>query len=90
MFASQQCLINLILFYSEHYDTYCLRNYGNGYCDNGCNNEECNWDGLDCEPDPPVLAAGSLVLVVLMEPEVILYTYLIFDHYLNLTLIPFV
>lgn len=30
------------------YDSYCALNYGNGHCDNGCNNSECGWDGMDC------------------------------------------
>lgn len=30
------------------FDSYCQRNYQNGYCDQGCNNEQCGWDGLDC------------------------------------------
>jgi len=30
------------------FDSYCQRNYQNGFCDQGCNNEQCGWDGLDC------------------------------------------
>lgn len=48
-----------------------MKNYGNGYCDYGCNNEECSWDGLDCESEPPKLADGSLTAVLSMDPEVI-------------------
>lgn len=38
---------------NEQFDSYCSNNYGNGFCDYGCNNAECGWDGLDCEKDPP-------------------------------------
>jgi len=28
---------------------YCIKNYANGICNQECNNDECIWDGLDCE-----------------------------------------
>lgn len=37
---------------NEMYESYCARNFANGHCDYGCNNAECAWDGLDCEPQP--------------------------------------
>uniref|UniRef100_A0A8C3XC95 Neurogenic locus notch homolog protein 1 n=1 Tax=Catagonus wagneri TaxID=51154 RepID=A0A8C3XC95_9CETA len=52
------------------YDQYCKDHFSDGHCDQGCNSAECEWDGLDCaEHVPERLAAGTLVLVVLMPPE---------------------
>lgn len=46
-----------------------MDHYDNDYCNQGCNNEECGWDGLDCSRDtPPQLADGTLVIVVLLQP----------------------
>lgn len=53
--------------FSPIYDAYCRRHYANGYCDYGCNNAECNWDGMDCENKPPALAKGVLALTVAMD-----------------------
>lgn len=57
------------LLYSPIYDAYCRKHYANGHCDYGCNNEECNWDGLDCEGEPPSLAEGAISVVVLMDVQ---------------------
>ena len=55
---------------SPLYDQYCKDHFRDGHCDQGCNSAECEWDGLDCaEHVPERLAAGTLVLVVLMPPE---------------------
>ncbi len=55
------------------YNTYCRHNYGNGKCDHGCNNADCNWDGQDCveqedgyEPD---YAVGMLIFIIDMSPD---------------------
>jgi Notch-like protein len=49
------------------YDAYCQSHYANGRCDDGCNNAECNWDGLDCENEPSILALGSVSMVLEMD-----------------------
>jgi Notch-like protein len=54
---------------SPIYDAYCRKHYANGYCDYGCNNEECNWDGLDCDRAPPSLAEGVISVVVRMDMQ---------------------
>ena len=55
------------------YDKYCADHYANGHCNQGCNTEECGWDGLDCSGDVlPQVADGTLVLVVLLQPEELL------------------
>lgn len=55
------------------YDKYCADHYEDNHCDQGCNSEECGWDGLDCAADRPEnLAEGTLVIVVLMPPEQLL------------------
>lgn len=46
-----------------------MQNYGNNKCDYGCNNEECNWDGLDCESEPAQLADGTLFIHLLVEEQ---------------------
>lgn len=56
-------------FYSPIYDAYCRKHYANGHCDYGCNNEECNWDGLDCDREPPSLAEGVISVVVRMDMQ---------------------
>lgn len=55
--------------FSPIYDAYCQKHYANGYCDYGCNNAECNWDGLDCEVRGPELAEGALVTILLMDMQ---------------------
>lgn len=55
--------------YSPIYDAYCRKHYANGHCDYGCNNEECNWDGLDCDREPPSLAEGVISVVVRMDMQ---------------------
>lgn len=60
---------------SPIYETYCIDHYADGLCDQGCNTEECAWDGLDCAVKVPEdLADGVLVLVVLLPPEELLRT----------------
>lgn len=54
---------------SPIYDAYCRKHYANGHCDYGCNNEECNWDGLDCEEQQPKFAEGMMSVVVLMSVQ---------------------
>lgn len=55
---------------SPLYDQYCKDHYADGHCDQGCNNAECEWDGLDCANNmPEKLAVGQLVLVVHITPE---------------------
>lgn len=56
-----------IYFSSPIYDAYCRKHYANGHCDYGCNNEECNWDGLDCDKEPPSLAEGVISIIVRMD-----------------------
>ena len=51
------------------YDTYCLINYQNGHCDNGCDNADCDWDGLDCDDSPAQVLPGKLYIIVLMGVE---------------------
>lgn len=57
----------LFVFSSPIYDAYCRKHYANGHCDYGCNNEECNWDGLDCDKEPPSLAEGVISIAVRMD-----------------------
>lgn len=60
-------------FVSPLYDQYCKDHYADGHCDQGCNNAECEWDGLDCANNvPEKLAVGQLVLVVHIAPEQLL------------------
>ncbi|KAK4337150.1 hypothetical protein RND71_043368 [Anisodus tanguticus] len=62
---------------NPEFDSYCQRNYQNGYCDQGCNNEQCGWDGLDClevnqknnvkqynYAELPYVAKGSLLITL--------------------------
>lgn len=63
---------NTVSFFSSSplYDQYCKDHYADGHCDQGCNNAECEWDGLDCANNmPEKLADGHLVLVVHIPPE---------------------
>lgn len=67
--------LSVCAIFSPIYETYCIDHYADGRCDQGCNSEECGWDGLDCAKNVPEdLADGSLVLVVLMPPEELLRT----------------
>lgn len=62
-----------ILHSPSRYDKYCADHFKDNHCDQGCNSEECGWDGLDCAADRPEnLAEGTLVVVVLMPPEQLL------------------
>jgi hypothetical protein len=62
--------LTAVCCFSPIYDAYCQKHYANGHCDYGCNNEECNWDGLDCEQQqPPKVAEGMLYVVVLMSMQ---------------------
>ena len=55
------------------YDKYCADHFKDNHCDQGCNSEECGWDGLDCASEvPALLARGVLVLTVLLPPEELL------------------
>lgn len=61
---------NVFFLFSPLYDQYCKDHYADGHCDQGCNNAECEWDGLDCANNmPEKLADGHLVLVVQIPPE---------------------
>lgn len=62
--------VYIYLFFSPLYDQYCKDHYADGSCDQGCNNAECEWDGLDCANNVPEnLAVGRLVLVVRIHPD---------------------
>lgn len=63
-------LCSPLLSHSPLYDQYCKDHYADGHCDQGCNNAECEWDGLDCANNiPEKLAAGLLVVVVHIMPD---------------------
>ncbi len=51
------------------YSKYCSEYYADGHCDEGCNNAECGWDGLDCESQAPPPIADYVVVVLLMSVE---------------------
>jgi len=57
----------VLIYFSPIYDAYCQSHYANGHCDYGCNNAECNWDGLDCEREPPKIAEGAMRLILRMD-----------------------
>ena len=60
----------MLFFFSPIYNQYCKDHYADGHCDQGCNNAECEWDGLDCANNmPEKLAVGQLVVVVHITPE---------------------
>ncbi|ETE65422.1 Neurogenic locus notch protein-like protein, partial [Ophiophagus hannah] len=57
---------------SPLYDQYCKDHFSDGNCDKGCNSAECEWDGLDCANHVPErLADGTLVIVVLINPDIL-------------------
>uniref|UniRef100_A0AAQ6IFM0 Notch receptor 2 n=1 Tax=Anabas testudineus TaxID=64144 RepID=A0AAQ6IFM0_ANATE len=59
--------------YVTLYSEYCADHYGDKNCDQSCNTEACGWDGLDCSIDTPAkIADGTLVIVVLLQPEELL------------------
>ena len=35
---------------------------GNGQCDNGIVNKECNYDGLECCPNPDLVGNGQCII----------------------------
>lgn len=79
-------LLDFVIF-SPIYEAYCIDHYADGRCDQGCNTEECGWDGLDCAVKvPEVLADGVLVLVVLLPPEELLRTSTAFLQKLSVIL----
>lgn len=45
---------------------FCLERYGNGFCDEQCNNIGCLYDGLDCE-EIPEYAHGVLIVYVIID-----------------------
>ena len=51
------------------YNLYCENHFANNHCDKGCDTAECGWDGLDCDTDKELVADGTLVIIVEMEPE---------------------
>lgn len=66
---------------------YCTDHYADGLCDQGCNTEECGWDGLDCAGKiPEDLAEDVLVIVVLLPPEELLRTQTAFLQKLSVIL----
>lgn len=72
---------SLFLFFphSPVYEKYCSDHYSDGRCDQGCNNEECGWDGLDCAREVPEhLASGVLEITVLLHPDELLRTSTVF------------
>lgn len=74
-YDSKRLVIFLVSRPSPIYETYCMDHYADGRCDQGCNNEECGWDGLDCARTVPEdLAKGVLVIVVLLPPDELLRT----------------
>lgn len=75
------------VIFSPIYEAYCIDHYADGRCDQGCNTEECGWDGLDCAVKVPKnLADGLLVLVVLLPPEELLRTSTAFLQKLSVIL----
>lgn len=82
-----ELIITVFVVSSPIYEAYCIDHYADGRCDQGCNTEECGWDGLDCaEKVPEDLADGFLVLVVLLPPEELLRTSTAFLQKLSVIL----
>lgn len=59
----------MVFCFSPLFDAYCKSHYADGHCDYGCNNEECNWDGLDCDMVAPRLAEGAISITLLMDMQ---------------------
>lgn len=75
MKPSKLISVTLSVSTSPIYEAYCIDHYADGRCDQGCNSEECGWDGLDCAGNVPEnLADGVLVLVVLLPPDELVNT----------------
>jgi Notch-like protein len=53
------------------YEDYCLANYQNRYCDQGCNNKECGWDGLDCVNTTATTLPGQITFVFNTDFEIL-------------------
>ena len=68
---------------SPVYDTYCLMNYQNGHCDKGCDTEECDWDGLDCDHTPLQLLPGKLFVIILMPVDEFMLVKVCVDFFLS-------
>lgn len=83
-------LIAVMYCCSPIYDAYCQKRYANGYCDDGCNNEECNWDGLDCEFEQPKVAEGMISVVLLMSMQTFRENLVAFLREVSVAKCPFV
>lgn len=58
----------------EKTDSFCLKNYANGICNQECNSPECGWDGADCEApakgDFPINTEAQGLLIMRVEPAI--------------------
>lgn len=51
------------------FKSYCEENYGNGHCDQGCNNAPCNWDGNDCNNPTPMNSLKGTMVIFMMSTK---------------------
>lgn len=51
------------------YTNYCSAYYADGHCDEGCNNAECGWDGLDCDLEATPPLDDYVVIVLLIDVQ---------------------